>query len=102
MSHCPAPGIAPHQPPVGRPRKVLLICCCTSNLRRRQGGQPACRSHSASWSMSPSHTAHNSKHWLPDQLRGLVLFCLHVLTSAPHCLSSTPISPARLLDFDLD
>jgi hypothetical protein len=74
MSHCPAPGVAPHQPPVGRPRKVLLICCCASNLRRRQGGQPACRSHSASWSMSPSHTAHNSKHWLPDQLRGLVLF----------------------------
>jgi hypothetical protein len=74
MSHCPASGIAPHQPPVGRPRKVLLMCCCTSNLRGRQGGQPACRSHSASWSMSPSHTALNSKHWLPDQLRGLVLF----------------------------
>ena len=74
MSHYPASGIAPHQLPVGRPRKVLLMCCCTSNLRGRQGGQPACRSHSASWSMSPSHTALNSKHWLPDQLRGLVLF----------------------------
>jgi hypothetical protein len=83
MSHYPASGIAPHQLPVGRPRKVLLMCCCTSNLRGRRGGQPACCSHSASWSMSPSHTAHNSEHWLPDQPRGLVLF---PATPRPSCI----------------
>ena len=56
MSHCPASGIAPHQPPVGRPRELLQRCCCTSFLEGAKAGQPACRSHSASWSMCRPRT----------------------------------------------
>ena len=54
MSHCPASGIAPHQPPVGRPREALLSR--TSILEGAKAGQPACRSHSASWSMCRPRT----------------------------------------------
>ena len=95
MSHYPASGIAPHQLPVGRPRKVLLMCCCTSNLRGRRGGQPACRSHSASWSMSPSHTAHNSKHWLPDQPRGLK-FSFRIRVEPSDLMQGTILTTVRM------
>ena len=59
MSHCPASGIAPCPDGVKNPSdasargRTRSLSCSPSNLRGRQGGQPACRSHSASWSMTP-------------------------------------------------
>ena len=59
MSHCPASGIAPCPDGVKNPSdasargRTRSLSCSPSNLRGRQGGQPACRSHIASWSMTP-------------------------------------------------
>eukprot|EP01046_Picozoa_sp_COSAG06_P068626 COSAG06_NODE_18337_length_892_cov_1.631778_2_plen_198_part_01 len=59
MSHCPASGIAPCPDGVKNPSdasargRTRSLSCSPSNLRGRQGGQPACRSHIASWSMMP-------------------------------------------------
>eukprot|EP01046_Picozoa_sp_COSAG06_P020146 COSAG06_NODE_1464_length_9373_cov_114.985874_3_plen_195_part_00 len=72
MSHCPASGIAPRHPPVVRcPRKDRGP---TSNLGGAKAGNLPAAAIAQAGACRPPHTARNSKLWLPDQLRGLVLF----------------------------